>query len=61
LMDGTPYALTAPLLFAEALQAPEDYYNRSIIASALRILRLLAMVFSLLLSPFYISIITYHH
>lgn len=60
LVDGTPYALTAPVLFIEALQAPEDYYERWIISSATRLLRLLSLFISLLAPSLYVAVITYH-
>lgn len=61
LVDGTPYALTAPLLFAESLQAPEDYYQRWPISSATRLLRLFTLVLSLLAPSLYVAVMTYHH
>lgn len=61
LVDGTPYALTVPFLFVEALQFPEDYYERSLVSSAVRLLRLVFMVVSLVLPSLYIAVITYHH
>lgn len=61
LVDGTPYALTVPLLFVESLQFPEDYYERTLVASATRLLRLFSMVASLLVPSLYVAIVTFHH
>jgi len=61
LVDGTPYALTAPLLFVESLQTPEDYYQRWPISSATRLLRLFTLILSLLAPSLYVAVITYHH
>lgn len=61
LVDGTPFALTVPLLFVESLQFPEDYYERSLVSSATRLLRLITMLSSLLVPSLYVAIITFHH
>lgn len=60
LVDGTPYALTVPHLFVEALQSPEDYYERSLISSVTRLLSLFSLVISLLAPSLYVAIITFH-
>ncbi len=61
LVDGTPFALTVPLLFVESLQFPEDYYQRSLVSSATRLLRLISMFSALLVPSLYVAIITFHH
>ncbi len=61
LVDGTPYVLTAPLLFVESLQTPEDYYQRWPVSSATRLFRLFTIIVSLLAPSVYVAIITYHH
>lgn len=47
--DGSPFVLTAPYVFAEALQASDDYYRSSVYATFIRCLRFTAMLVSLLL------------
>jgi spore germination protein KA len=59
-VDGTPYALTVPFLFIESLQFTEDYYERSLVSSAVRLIRLLSMFISLLAPSVYVAVITYH-
>ncbi|MCG9969457.1 spore germination protein [Pelotomaculum terephthalicicum JT] len=61
LVDGTPYVLTVPLLFVEAIQSPEDYYERPMFSSVMRLLRWFSMIISLLAPSLYIAIITFHH
>jgi len=61
LVDGTPYALTVPLFFVESIQNPEDYYERSLFSSAIRLFRLLSLVISLLGPSLYVAIVTFHH
>ncbi len=61
LVDGTPYVLTVPFLFIESLQSPEDYYERWLVSSAVRLARLVLLLVSLVLPSFYIVVVTYHH
>ena len=61
LVDGTPFVLTVPNLFVEYFQTSEDYYERFIFSSAIRLLRFLAMVITLTLPGLYIAVIGFHH
>jgi len=58
--DGTPHALTVPHLFIETLQTSEDYYMRPLIASVWRLLRILALLISILIPSLYVALQTYH-
>lgn len=60
LVDGTPFVLIAPISFFSLLQSPEDYYQRYMISSIIRILRFVFMVLSLLLPSLYVAVLTYH-
>lgn len=60
LCDGTPFVLTVPYLFIEALQSSEDYYSKPFFASIIRNLRILALLISLYLPALYVAFITYH-
>jgi len=46
LVDGSPFALTVPMLFIEGFQSPEDYYARPHFATFIRWIRFLAFVLS---------------
>jgi spore germination protein KA len=61
LVDGTPVALIVPTVFAQFMQANEDYYERFLIASAVRMLRYLFLLVALLLPSLYVAVITFHH
>lgn len=61
LLDGTPFALIAPVTFSMLLQSPEDYYERWIPASLTRALRFFAAIISLFFPAIYIAFISYHH
>ncbi|KAA6451883.1 spore germination protein [Bacillus swezeyi] len=60
LLDGTPFVLIVPVTFSMLLQSPEDYYERWIPSSLIRILRVGAAMISLLGPALYISFISFH-
>lgn len=60
LVDGSPFALTAPMVFIEAFQNPEDYYMRPYFASFLRITRMIAFLISIHLPAVYVALLSYH-
>lgn len=60
LLDGSPFALIVPVTFSMLLQSPEDYYERWIPGTLLRMLRFLATFFALFAPALYISFISYH-
>ena len=61
IIDGLPIAYIVPGVFAMFLQAPEDYAQNYILSSAVRIMRYLCVVISLILPAFYVAITTFHH
>ncbi|MDI4645902.1 spore germination protein [Cohnella hashimotonis] len=60
LLDGTPFALIVPATFSMLLQSPEDYYERWLPSSVLRLLRFLSAFMALLAPALYISLISFH-
>ncbi|MFF2093188.1 spore germination protein [Paenibacillus sp. NPDC058174] len=60
LVDGTPNVLLVPTQFVSFFQSTEDYYQRSIYASLLRLLRFMSFFISLLFPSLYIAITTFH-
>ncbi|MBP1995007.1 spore germination protein [Paenibacillus eucommiae] len=60
IVDGTPFALLAPFVFVQIMQASEDYYERYQIATLLRWLRYLFMFLSLTTPALYVAITTFH-
>jgi spore germination protein KA len=61
IIDGSPTILVVPCTFIEHIQSGEDYYNNYIIATIDREIRGLALILSLLLPAFWVSISTFHH
>ncbi|MGP0578931.1 spore germination protein [Paenibacillus peoriae] len=59
LVDGTPFALIAPVTFFNFFQTAEDYYQRYDISSFLRALRLMSFLISLLLPSLFIALTTF--
>ncbi len=60
LVDGTPFVLTAPMVFIESFQSSEDYYSRPYFASLLRMLRFLSFFISILAPSIYVALTTFH-
>lgn len=60
IVDGSPIALIAPTSFPRFLIASEDYYERYIFSSLLRIMRAAAFIVALLLPSLFVAAITYH-
>lgn len=60
LVDNTPFGLIVPVTLTTFLQSPDDYYERWIISTFIRMIRLLATGFSLFLPALYIAISSYH-
>lgn len=60
LLDGTPFALIVPVTFSMLLQSPEDYYERWLPGTLLRLLRFASAFLALMAPSLYISFISFH-
>lgn len=60
IVDGSPFNIIAPATIGEFLISPEDYYERYYYASAIRLLRGLFFLISLLGPSIYIAFTTFH-
>ncbi|MCR8643531.1 spore germination protein [Paenibacillus sp. N1-5-1-14] len=60
IVDGSPFALIAPITFFSLLQGVEDYYQNFIFVTVLRWLRFFFLLISLLLPSIYIAVLTFH-
>jgi len=58
--DGTPFVLIVPTMMSQFLQSSEDYYERSIYATSIRVVRFFFVNIALLLPALYIAVATYH-
>jgi hypothetical protein len=61
LVDNTPFALVAPITFFDLFQSPEDYVHRWMVGSFLRVLRFVAFLITLLLTPVYVAVCVHHY
>jgi len=60
LVDGSPFALIAPLVFVDIFQSVEDHYERWIIGTLLRMLRMGSGIAAVLLPAMYVALVSYH-
>ncbi|GIM29463.1 spore germination protein [Clostridium polyendosporum] len=60
LVDGTPFAITAPYFFLENFHAPDDYYLNKYFTNFTRMLRWVAFFLATFLPGIYVAVTTYH-
>lgn len=60
LVDGTPFALVVPYLFAEHFQTMDDYTQHPLYASFIRLIKYVSFFVSLLLPGVYVAVGTHH-
>lgn len=60
ILDGTPFVLIAPATLGNALQSPEDYYERWTIGSLIRVLRYIAAFIAVFLPALYVALVSFH-
>ncbi|ARK30258.1 spore germination protein [Halalkalibacter krulwichiae] len=61
LTDGSPDAVFGPATLVEFFSSLEDYYLPWQIASSVRLLRFAAVMFSVLATPIYVAVLTFHY
>jgi len=59
-VDGSPFVITAPAIFIQFFQAPDDYYSRFDISTGIRLLRIIAFLIALIGPSTYIAATTFH-
>ncbi|MCU5246858.1 spore germination protein [Bacillus pacificus] len=60
-VDGSPSVLLTPVSYFDFFISPEDYNVSWLYATFLRILRLIAVLFSICATPLYVAILNYHY
>lgn len=60
-VDGSPHVLIAPTTLIEFFSSFEDYFLNWILASFFRLIRGAAVLFSLLITPIYVAVLSYHY
>lgn len=60
-VSGSPFAIVCPSTMMDFFSSPEDHMVRWNMATFIRLLRVGAMVLSLLFTPLYVAALTYHY
>lgn len=61
IMHGSPFALVVPITNSDIIYSAEDQYLRFPYSNLLRVIRVLAVLMSLLLPGIFLAITNYHH
>ncbi len=61
LLDTSPIAISAPASFFEFIQSPDDYNQRWLIGTSIRLLRAIAIFITLTFTAVYVAVITFHY
>ena len=61
IVDNSPYVLIMPCFFVDLFHTPDDYYQKAINISFIRIIRVLAFLISIFIPAYYIAITTHNH
>ena len=60
IVDNSPFALIVPATLANLLQSPDDYYQKWMYGSLVRIIRTISIFISLTLPALYVAITSFH-
>lgn len=61
IMDGNPWVLIAPKLFSEFLWACDDFYQNKFFGVLMRMLRVLSLMLTFMVSSLYVGIVSFHN
>ncbi|SIS03812.1 GerA spore germination protein [Peribacillus simplex] len=61
LSSGSPYLISGPTTVFDFFVSPEDYYLPWILGSFFRLVRYIAVLLSILGTPIYVAIVTFHY
>ncbi|HEX3012264.1 MAG TPA: spore germination protein [Syntrophomonadaceae bacterium] len=59
-VDNTPFVLIVPTVFLQYIQSPEDYYERFLVGSLTRFVRVVSYFISIILPALYIALTSFH-
>jgi spore germination protein len=60
LVDNSPFALIVPVIMAAMFQSPDDYYQRWIYSTVIRLIRFVSIFISLILPSLYVAFTSFH-
>jgi tetrahydromethanopterin S-methyltransferase subunit G len=61
MVDGSPHGLIGPTTLVEFFSSFEDYYLSYWLSSFFRLIRLFGVAFSILVTPVYVAVLSYHY
>jgi spore germination protein KA len=61
LCNNSPYGFLAPITFWDHFKTMDDYAEATVVASYLRLSRILSFIVSILVSPLYLAFVTFNH
>lgn len=61
LCDGSPSAFSAPTSVFEFFSSSDDYYQRWMVGTGIRLLRFVAFIITVAFTALYVSVTTYHY
>ncbi|PLR92692.1 spore germination protein [Bacillus sp. T33-2] len=61
IVDGSPHALIGPTTLVEFFGSFEDYLLNWFLSSFFRVIRLFGVAFSILVTPVYVAVLSYHY
>lgn len=59
-MDGSPFAIVAPITIWGLLHSPEDYYLNPVVGTFTRIIRTISFFLGVMTPAFYVAVTNYH-
>ncbi|NLM34910.1 MAG: spore germination protein [Clostridiales bacterium] len=60
IVDNTPFCVLVPTTLAALFQSPDDYNQRWLYASTIRLVRFIAILLSIILPAIYVSVTSFH-
>lgn len=60
IVDNSPFALIVPTTLPNLLQSPDDYYQRWVYSSLVRVIRIISIFLSLTLPALYVAVTSFH-
>lgn len=60
IIEGSPFVLLMPIAFGDSLKSIEDYNQRWLVSSLLRLLRLVSFYMTMFLPGLYVALVSYH-
>ncbi|WP_138205939.1 spore germination protein [Haloimpatiens lingqiaonensis] len=60
MVDNSPFALIVPTTLPNLFQSPDDYYQRWISSTLVRIIRIMGIVLSIIMPALYVAVTSFH-